>query len=191
MIEIIVAYLVAAVGSRVGSRVIDPLLDRLIARVRDRLGNAPVDDLRREPDDENARNRLVLALEREVATNAAFAADLADLRVQLDRAGGRVVVENVNAPVGSLLVGSNPTVVHGDYVQGQQPPKPVPSWVRQLTLAGVLIAFAGVLTFFIALAATGANADDSIWATATLCIAVVTGLGLASIVQVAWRLNRR
>lgn len=92
---LVTGYLAAAAaryGKRLADATVDAALDRLAGVVAGRLGSGPSADLERDPSDPRTRDRVARAVEDVARQDARFAADLAAVQAQLDRAGARPLI---------------------------------------------------------------------------------------------------
>jgi hypothetical protein len=97
---LIVGYLTAALvrgGHRLADRTVDSLLDRLTNLVANRMGRGPVDRLRQHPREETVQREVGLTIDGATSVDANFAHELATLIAELDRNGGRQMINEVYA----------------------------------------------------------------------------------------------
>lgn len=97
---LIVGYLTAAAvgaGKRWVDRSVDSLLDRLTAKVAGRVGRGPVDRLEQNPRDEQTQRELGLTIDGAISGDRAFARDIANIVAELDKRGGRKMINQVYA----------------------------------------------------------------------------------------------
>lgn len=116
---VVAAYLVMALargGDRLLGRAVDSGLDRLAGSVARRLGRAPGEDLVRRPDDPVVARRAGRAIEDAADDDPLFARDLEDIVARLDRAGGRQLVNEVQAEFNVQAFNGDAHV--GDYYEG-------------------------------------------------------------------------
>jgi hypothetical protein len=117
---VVAAYLGAAVargGRRLLDTVIDTGLDRLSAAVVRRLGRGPATDLAHNPDRPAVRAHVARQLESTARCDPGFARELAFLVAQLDRSGGRRLINNVRAQV-NVQAFDGGYAHYGDYNEG-------------------------------------------------------------------------
>jgi hypothetical protein len=146
---VIVGYLAAAVGKKVADRAINGLLDYLARRVQERLGRAPLGDLRRRPDDPRVRAHVDRAVQQAASADPAFAYDLARVQAELDQRGARYLVGDIYAPHGNVAVGHGATAIGNVYAQFRHPSdmRDAPAWAKTLMALGFLICLAGMGLF--------------------------------------------
>src|SRR4051812_30415412 len=104
----IAGYLAAAAargGSRLLDKTVDGALDRLAAAVGRRLGPGPSADLARDPRDPHTQDRVSRAVQGAANRDERFAQELARLQQQLDRAGARFLVNQVQAGINAQAFG--------------------------------------------------------------------------------------
>jgi len=97
---LIVGYLTAALlrgGQRWADRTIDSLLDRLTDAVTRRLGKGPVERLAQNPRDATVQREVSLTVEGAIAANKALERELARVVAELDKKGGRRILNQVYA----------------------------------------------------------------------------------------------
>ena len=114
------AYLGAAVarsGRHLLDTMIDTGLDRLSTAVVRRLGRGPATDLARNPDSPAVRAHVARQLESTARCDPGFARELAFLVAQLDRSGGRRLINNVRAQI-NVQAFDGGYAHYGDYNEG-------------------------------------------------------------------------
>jgi hypothetical protein len=97
---LIVGYLTAAflrAGGRLADRAVDSLLNRLVELVGSRMGRGPLDRLAGNPRDEATQREVGLIIDGAISVDRAFSRELAQLVAELDKRGGRQLVNNVYA----------------------------------------------------------------------------------------------
>ena len=117
---VVAAYLGAAVargGRHLLDTMIDTGLDRLSTAVVRRLGRGPATDLARNPDSPAVRAHVARQLESTARCDPGFARELAFLVAQLDRSGGRRLINNVRAQV-NVQAFDGGYAHYGDYNEG-------------------------------------------------------------------------
>jgi len=117
---VVAAYLGAAVargGRRLLDTMIDTGLDRLSTAVVRRLGRGPATDLAHNPDSPAVRAHVARQLESTARCDPGFARELAFLVAQLDRSGGRRLINNVRAQV-NVQAFDGGYAHYGDYNEG-------------------------------------------------------------------------
>src|SRR5690242_922525 len=151
---LIAGYLAAAVargGGRLLDKTVDGALDRLAAAVSSKLGPKPSADLARDPRDPATQNRVGRAVQDAASRDERFAHELARLQQQLDHAGARFLVNQVQANTNAQAFGGG-NVHIGDYYEGNRHSNDhdpaddlVIGWGvgRVLAVLGALAMFAG------------------------------------------------
>lgn len=154
---LVVGYLTAAVlgaGRRWVDRRLDTLLDNLTNRVAHRLGRGPVDRLARDPRDEAVRSELGLTIDGAINHDRAFARDVARLVAELDRNGGRQLVNEVHAQH-NLQAFDHGMVIGRDFNYFHTPDpsdlSDAPGWIKVCMGLGYATAATGMLIFFVTL----------------------------------------
>jgi hypothetical protein len=150
---LIVGYLTAALlrgGHRVADRTLDALLDRLTALVARRMGRGTLDRLKGHVRDENVQRDVGLTLDGAIKIDPSFARELAAVIADLDRRGGRQLINqvyartNVQAFQDGIAVGGNfnvyPAADAHDYSDA-------PPWVKLCIVVGTAAAVAGLFVF--------------------------------------------
>jgi hypothetical protein len=155
---VVAAYLGAAVargGRRLLDTVIDTGLDRLSAAVARRLGSGPATDLAHDPDSPVVRAHVAREIASTARRDPVFARELAALAAQLDRGGGRRLINNVRAHV-NVQAFDGGYAHYGDYYEGDKYTNdydPADELVagqgigRFVAIIGLMVAFAGFLGF--------------------------------------------
>jgi hypothetical protein len=155
---VIAAYLAAAVargGERLVSKAVDAGLDRLSAAVVRRMGRGPDTDLARDPRSPAAQAHVGRAIESAAQRDPAFAQELAALLQQLDRSGGRRLINNVRANV-NVQAFDGGYAHFGDYYEGDSytndydPGDEIVAGRgigRFVAIIGLLVAMAGFVGF--------------------------------------------
>jgi hypothetical protein len=146
---VIVGYLVAALVKGVAEQSVGSLLRRLTARVRRRMGDGPLDDLRRGSGDPVVREHVAQQIQRVAARDPIFARDLADVQWSLDQSGARYLLGDVHAYRSQMAVGNNPIAI-GSIRTGYRHPGDVrhaPPWAKGLIAVGMLLCIVGVGMF--------------------------------------------
>lgn len=150
---LVVGYLTAALfrgGQRWVDRTIDSLLDRLAGLVTRRLGSGPVDRLKQNPGDETVQREVGLTIDGALGANKAFADELAKVVGELDKKGGREILNQVYAQTNvqafdrGIAVGRDFNYLHA--------PDPsdlsgAPFWVKLFIVLGVVICVGGIFLF--------------------------------------------
>ena len=117
---VVAAYLGAAVargGRHLLDTMIDTGLDRLSTAVVRRLGRGPATDLARNPDSPAVRAHVARQLESTARCDPGFARELAFLVAQLDRSGGRRLINSVRAQV-NVQAFDGGYAHYGNYYEG-------------------------------------------------------------------------
>ena len=117
---VVVAYLGAAVargGTRLLDTAVDAGLDRLSGAVARRLGRQPESDLARDPRSPAVQAHVAREIEAAALRDPAFARALTALVAQLDRSGGRRLINSVRAQV-NVQAFDGGYAHHGDYYEG-------------------------------------------------------------------------
>ena len=155
---VVAAYLGAAVargGRRLLDTVIDTGLDRLSAAVARRLGSGPATDLAHDPDSPAVRAHVARQIASTARRDPVFARELASLAAQLDRGGGRRLINNVRAHV-NVQAFDGGYAHYGDYYEGDSHTNdydPADELVagqgigRFVAIIGLMVTFAGFLGF--------------------------------------------
>lgn len=155
---VIAAYLAAAVargGERLVSKAVDAGLDRLSAAVARRMGRGPDTDLARDPRSPAVQAHVGRAIESAAQRDPAFAQELAALLQQLDRVGGRRLINNVRAHV-NVQAFDGGYAHFGDYYEGDSysndydPGDEIVAGRgigRFVAIIGLLVAMAGFVGF--------------------------------------------
>jgi hypothetical protein len=153
MIEggVVVAYLVALLGGaakRFMEGRAEAAMNGLYNAVARKFGGI-VSDLRADPKDEHAQQRLARAVENTATVDPHFAEQLTALVDRLDRAGGRQFLNQVQAHTNVQNFGSG-IAVGRDYVSNtwrgaerHENLSGAPAWVKVLTALGSLAALGG------------------------------------------------
>jgi hypothetical protein len=163
---LIVGYVTAALlrgGKRVADKTVDALLDRLTGVIVDRMGPGPVDRLRRNPTDEQAQREVGLTIDGATSVDPKFASDLAALVAELDRHGGRQMINEVYAQMNvqafdhGMAAGRDFNYFHA--------PDPTdmsgaPAWVKLCVVVGMFFAVAGLFIFGYTLFTTSNDLND-------------------------------
>jgi hypothetical protein len=150
---LIVGYLTAALlraGGRLADRALDSLLNRLIDLVASRMGRAPLDRLAGNPRDEATQREVSLVIDGAISVDRAFARELAQLVAELDKRGGRQLVNRVYAQMNvqafdhGIAIGRDFNYFHApdpaDYSNA-------PLWVKFCIVLGSVVAVAGLFIF--------------------------------------------
>ncbi|MEV6611646.1 hypothetical protein [Kutzneria sp. NPDC051319] len=152
MIEggVVVAYLVALLGGaarRFMEGRAEAAMNGLYNAVARKFGGI-VSDLRADPKDQQAQQRLARAVENTATVDPRFAEQLTALVDRLDRAGGRQFLNQVQAHTNVQNFGSG-MAVGRDYVSNtwrgaerHENLSGAPAWVKVVTAIGA-VAFAG------------------------------------------------
>lgn len=117
---VVVAYLGAAVargGKRLLDTAVDAGLDRLSGAVARRLGREPESDLARDPRSPAVQAHVAREIEAAALRDPAFARELTALVAQLDRSGGRRLINSVRAQV-NVQAFDGGYAHYGDYYEG-------------------------------------------------------------------------
>ena len=130
---------------------IDGGLKRLYDQVVRRLGGRAVHELRSAPEDAHAQDRLARAVERHAAVDHRFADEIARIVAQLDRAGGRRIVNQVQARTNMQNFGGDQAiqggVINKTWSRSTEHPanySGAPTWVKALTALGAVLALGGM-----------------------------------------------
>lgn len=130
---------------------IDGGLKRLYDQVVRRLGGRAVHELRNAPEDAHAQDRLARAVERHAAVDHRFADEIARIVAQLDRAGGRRIVNQVQARTNMQNFGGDQAiqggVINKTWSRSTEHPanySGAPTWVKALTALGAVLALGGM-----------------------------------------------
>lgn len=150
---LIVGYLTAALlraGRRWADRTMDSLLNRLTDLVASRMGHGPLDRLAGNPGDEGVQREVGLTIDGALTVDRGFARELAEVVAELDRRGGRQIVNQVYAQMNvqafdhGVAIGRDFNYFHApdpsDYSDA-------PSWVKFCVVLGSALAAAGVFIF--------------------------------------------
>lgn len=162
---LIVGYLTAALlrgGQRWLDRSVDGLLDRLTGMVASRLGRDPIDRLEASPRDETVHRELGLTLDGALRANPDFARELERVVAELDRRGGREILNQVQAQT-NIQAFDHGIAVGGDFNYFHTPdPSDLsgsPLWVKLCVVLGAGLCITGLaifgFTFFTDLPALG------------------------------------
>jgi hypothetical protein len=150
---LVVGYLTAAAlgaGKRWADRRLDSRLDQLTDRVARRIGRGPVDRLSRDPRDENVRRELGLMIDGKINRDRAFERELSGLVDELDRRGGRQLVNQVYAQY-NLQAFDHGVVIGRDFNYFHAPDpndlSGAPGWVKFVIALGTAVAVAGMFIF--------------------------------------------
>ena len=117
---VVVAYLGAAVargGKRLLDTAVDAGLDRLSGAVARRLGREPESDLARDPRSPAVQAYVVHEIEAAALRDPDFARELKALVAQLDRSGGRRLINSVRAQV-NVQAFDGGYAHYGNYYEG-------------------------------------------------------------------------
>ena len=117
---VVVAYLGAAVargGKRLLDTAVDAGLDRLSGAVARRLGREPESGLARDPRSPAVQAHVVHEIEAAALRDPAFARELTALVAQLDRSGGRRLINSVRAQV-NVQAFDGGYAHYGNYCEG-------------------------------------------------------------------------
>ncbi len=150
---LIVGYLTAALlrgGRRIADRTVDSLLDRLTDLVADRMGPGPVDRLRKHPREETVQREVGLTIDGATSVDANFAHELAGLIAELDRHGGRQMINEVYAQM-NVQAFDHGTAIGRDFNYFNAPDptdmSDAPGWVKLCIVLGAVVALTGMFIF--------------------------------------------
>lgn len=150
---LIVGYLTAALvraSQRWGDRTLDSMLDRLAALVARRLGRQPLDRLARNPTDSSVQREVGLTIDGAVSVDKAFERELSKLVTELDRRGGRQVINQVYAQM-NVQAFDHGIAVGGDFNYFNVPdPTDLSTaawWVKFCVVVGAVTAISGLFIF--------------------------------------------
>lgn len=150
---LIVGYLTAALlrgGQRWADRTIDSLLDRLTTAVTRRLGKGPVERLAQDPHDATAQREVSLTIEGAIAANQALARELAQVVAELDKKGGRQILNQVYAQMNVQAFDRGIAVGRDfNYFNAPDPGdlSGAPFWVKTFIVLGAAICAVGFVLF--------------------------------------------
>jgi hypothetical protein len=151
---LIVGYLTAALargGRRLTDRAVDALLDRLVDLVQQRLGSGPFDTLGRKPGDAGAEAWVAGSIDAAARMDPALAEELSTLVAELDRRGGRSLVNQVYADMNVQAIGGGVAVGRDfTYLNAPDPSdlSGAPLWAKTCIGIGSALAVAGLGIFF-------------------------------------------
>jgi hypothetical protein len=163
---LIVGYVTAALlrgGKHVADKAVDALLDRLTNVIVDRMGPGPVDRLRRNPQDEQVQREVGLTIDGATSVDASFAKDLAALVAELDRRGGRQMINQVYAQMNvqafdhGMAAGRDFNYFHAPDPSDMSD---APGWVKLCVVVGMVLALAGFFIFGYTLFTDTPDLDD-------------------------------
>ncbi len=151
---VVAGYLTVLLGGAT-RRFVDNRLDGGLKRLYDhvvrRLGGGAVRDLRNDPEDVGAQDRLARAVENIAAVDRSFAGEIARIVDQLDRAGGRSFVNQVQAQVNMQNFGGDQAIQGGiiNKTWSRSVERPAnysgaPAWVKVVTVLGAVLALGGM-----------------------------------------------
>lgn len=150
---LIVGYLTAALlrgGRRIADRTVDSLLDRLTGLVADRMGPGPLDRLRKYPRDDTAQREVGLTIDGAVSVDANFARELAALVAELDRHGGREMINEVYAQT-NVQAFDHGMAIGRDFnyfnVPDPDDMSDAPGWVKLCIVLGSVVTTVGMFMF--------------------------------------------
>ena len=163
---LIVGYLTAALlgaGKRWADRRVDSLLDRLTALVADRMGPGPLDRLAGHARDEQVQREVGLTIDGALSVDPSFAAELARVIAELDRRGGREIVNEVYAQI-NVQAFDHGVAVGGDFNYFAVPDPTDysrdPAWVKVCIVLGSLLAVAAFGIFGFTVFADNPDLND-------------------------------
>ena len=163
---LIVGYLTAALlrgGRRVADRAVDALLDRLTGLVADRMGPGPVDRLGKHPRDETVQREVGLTIDGATSVDGNFARELAELVAELDRRGGRQMINEVYAQMNVQAFDHGVAIGRDfNYFHAPDPTdmSDAPAWVKLCAVLGSMLAVAGMFIFGYTLFTDNPSFDD-------------------------------
>jgi hypothetical protein len=163
---LIVGYLTAAFlrgGQRWADRTVDSLLDRLTELVARRMGREFLVRLGHNPRDETLQREVGLTIDGAIRVDQTFARELAQLIAELDRHGGRHILNRVYAQINvqafdhGMAIGRDFNYFHSpdpsDYSDAAL-------WVKASIVLGSTLAVAGLLIFGYTLFTDMPSLDD-------------------------------
>jgi hypothetical protein len=163
---VVVGYLTVALArgaTRLADRAFDGLLDKLVGEIKRRLGSEPEETLMHHPADPVSRQQIARDLQVAMRMDPSFARELEEVVAELDRLGGRNVINNVNAQLNVQAIGGG-IAVGGDvtYVDVPDPSdlSGAPVWVKATIALGLLLAVAGLGIFGYTLFTDMPDLDD-------------------------------
>jgi hypothetical protein len=151
---LIVGYLTAALargGRRVADRAVDALLDRLVDLVQERVGSGPIEALGRRPGDETAEAWVAGSIDATARADPALGRELSAVIAELDRHGGRGLVNQVYAEMNVQAIGGGVAVGRDfTYLNAPDPSdlSDAPLWAKTCIALGFALAVAGLGIFF-------------------------------------------
>jgi len=151
---LIVGYLTAAVvgaGKRWVDRTVDRLLDQLTAKVTGRIGRGAFDRLAQNPRGAEIQRELGLTIDGAISGDRAFARDIAKIIAELDKRGGRKIINQVYAE-NNVQAFDHGIAVGGDFNYFHTPDRSdlsgTPLWSRFFIVLGTIVALSGMAIFF-------------------------------------------
>lgn len=148
---LVVGYLGAALlgaGSRLRDRAVDGLLDRLVELVTARMGGRPLDRLKTSPGDPAVQREVSLVIDGALSVDPTFASELANVVAELDRRGGRDLINQVQAHTNVQAFDQGIAVAVArdwNYMYAPDPTdmSDAPGWVKAFFIAGFIVAAIG------------------------------------------------
>jgi len=163
---LIVGYLTASLlrgGQRIADRTVDSLLDRLTGLITDRMGPGPVDRLRTHPREETVQREVGFTIDGATSVDANFARELAALVAELDRHGGRQMINEVYAQM-NVQAFDHGVAVGRDFTYFNAPDptdmSDAPGWVKFCIVIGSVVALAGMFIFGYTFFTDNPSVDD-------------------------------
>ena len=164
---LIVGYLTAALlrgGRRMADKTVDAMLDRLIDLVAERIGAGPVDRLQAHPREDVIQREVGLVIDGAASGDTNFAHELAVLVAELDRRGGRQMINEVYAQI-NVQAFDHGVAVGGDFNYFNAPDpddmSDAPGWVKFCIVLGWAIAVSGIFIFGYTLFTESSSANDA------------------------------
>ena len=153
---IVVGYLTAYLlrGARaLADQAFESLLDRLAQVIERRLGARPLDQLERNPGDQDTQQRVSQTIQGAMQHDPQFSAEVRALAEQLDRMGGRQIINQVYAQTNVQAFGERAIAATGPVtITDVKVPDPTdwsdaPGWVKLFAIVGIILCVVGFLIF--------------------------------------------
>lgn len=150
---LVVGYLTVALtraGKRLSDKALDRLLDRLTDVVAARMGDAPIARVATQPRSTEVQREVGQAFDRQIRVDEWFRHEVSDLVAELDRHGGRQLVNNVYAQMNvqafdhGVAVGRDFNYFHAPDPNDLSQVRP---WVKVFIVVGTVLALAGFAIF--------------------------------------------